>query len=90
MANLTFTLTFTDGTKSEVKTRLATEIAFERQFNVSYSEAFNMGRHEHFYFMAHHASKTAVDFDQWIETLDEIDLARNEQADPSQAAVSTT
>ena len=87
---LTFNVTDKDGNTSTVRTRLATEIAFERKFDLSYGEAFNKKRHEHFYFMAWHATKTDVEFDDWVETVTAIEVEDTDTPDPSQAAVSTT
>lgn len=40
MMNLTINVTYLDGTSATVKSRPATEIAFERRFNLGLAEAF--------------------------------------------------
>lgn len=93
MINLRLNILYADGTKAEVKSRPATEVAFERHFNLGLVEAFQNQeklRLEWLYFLAHHASKTATPFDAWLESVDTIEVEGDEPVDPSPAAASTT
>lgn len=91
------TVTYDGGAKASVKTGPKTQVAFEREFNLGLLEAFQSEgkmRFEWLYFLAWHASKTAsktqLDFDDWLGTVDTIDVEGDEPVDPSVSAPSTT
>lgn len=91
MANLSLKVTYLDGTNAEVKTRPATEVAFERHFDRTFADLFDgNARHEWVYFLAHHASKSAAPFEEWLETVNGIVFGGVASPDPSLAAPSTT
>lgn len=74
-----------DGSGQTGKIWPSTEIAFERHFRMSWLEAFSKDSpfQEYIYFAAHHAihedGKTALDFEDWMKTVESIEL----EADPA-------
>lgn len=82
------TVTYSDGRTEEVVVRPRTQIAFERHYNIAIAAAFDPEsstgmRLEHMYFMAYHASKSAVEFDDWVDTVDGIDVEVEGTVDPT-------
>lgn len=47
-------------------------------------------RSEWTYFLAHHASRTALDFDAWLDTVDAIEWRFAEQTDPTRPVPSAS
>lgn len=84
--NLKLTVKYDNGGSSNVDVKPRTQIAFERKFDLSMTEAFTDQslRFEWLYFMAWHASKTSVEFDEWMETVEGIDMeVDGTDADPT-------
>lgn len=92
MINLKLEVKYRNDTSAEVKTTPTTEVAFERQFNLSLVEAFNTTniRLEWMYFLAWHAARTGTEFDPWLDTVEEIVVLDSEPPVPTSAAASTT
>ena len=92
MINLKLNVKYLDDTSAEVKTRPSSEVAFERRFDIAIVEALNTAsfKLEWMYFLAWHASKTATEFDAWLDTVEEIEIVDSDSPDPTAAAVSTT
>jgi hypothetical protein len=71
---ITMTVSYQDGRSVEVAVGPASQVAFERQFDLSITELGGDGtRLEHFYWLGWNASKTGVEFDAWLESVDSID-----------------
>lgn len=84
--NLKMTVNYTNGGASTVDVKPRSQIAFERQFDIGIAAAFSNAnglRFEHIYFMAWHASKTNQPFDDWLESVDGIDMEVGDPADPT-------
>ena len=80
----TITVTHIDGSTSEAKVTPVVQVAFERNFNdgiTVLSDTATM-RMEYIYWLAWHAAKTGASFDDWLETIDAIEV-EVESADPS-------
>ena len=92
MINLKLNVKYANDTQAEVRTRPATEVAFEQHFNLALVEAFNTTnvKLEWLYFLAWHASKVTAPFMEWLETVEEIEVVDAEPPVPTSAAVSTT
>lgn len=109
---LTFDVTYTNGGRDTVKTRPATDVAFERKFDRTLASLFMSApfpkdgeepdtaafgrwfgetfRTEWTYFLAHHAARTSLPFDEWIETVDAIEWRFGERVDPTQPGPSAS
>jgi hypothetical protein len=73
-----------DGRRVDVVVRPATQVAFEREFTVAIAAAFaESPRMEHIYFMAWHAAKSGLPFEEWIESVDGLDVGEVETVNPS-------
>jgi len=71
------TVKYSNGGESVVDVKPRSQIAFERQFNVGIVTAFGASeglRFEHIYFMAWHAANTGASFDDWLDSVDGIDM----------------
>lgn len=88
MINLKLTVKYGDGTAAEVKTGPRTEVEFERKFNVGLVEAFQKEdamRLEWLYFLAWHASKSKAPFDDWLDSIETVEVEGASAPDPSAA-----
>lgn len=80
-----------DGTKTETRVWASTEVAFETRFDKAWGEAFmeNYPRQAYLYFVAwhsiHEAGKTGHTFDEWIKSVDTVELAGVETSPKDQA-----
>ena len=89
--NLKLTVRYVNGGDSVVDVKPRSQIAFERQFDTSITTAFANAqglRFEHIYFLAWHAAKTGAPFDDWLDSVDGIDMEVDGSADPTPATPS--
>jgi hypothetical protein len=85
-AVFTMTVEYADGRRNETRVLPVTQVAFERKFKMAFVAAFNVDtpQLEHLYFIAWHASRTGIEFDDWLETVVAIDPPEGaESADPT-------
>lgn len=83
---MTMTVTYANGGDSKVEVKPRSQIAFERKFDRSIADAFGSAdalRFEYVYFLAWHASKSTVDFDDWLDSVEGIDMEVAGQPDPT-------
>jgi hypothetical protein len=80
-----YKITFEDGTDLEVPGRKADAIRFERQFKIPVAAMFSEDgvRQEHLWFFGWCAAKRnnpdIVSFDDWIETVESVDIMAVEE-----------
>jgi hypothetical protein len=80
-----YKITFEDGTDLEVSGRKADAIRFERQFKIPVAAMFSEDgvRQEHLWFFGWCAAKRTntdiVSFDDWIETVESVDIMAVEE-----------
>jgi hypothetical protein len=90
MLNMSMTVKHLDGRAVPVTVRPVNQVAFERKFSTGFLEVFQdvaAVRFEYICFLAFHASRPGIDFDEWLETVDEIDW-NVEPVDPTPPAAS--
>ena len=85
MLNITLTIHYADGRTIEVKVGPSTQVAFEREHNVGIVAIATEQKLSHVYWLGWHASKTGLGFDEWLETLDSVDVDMSD-ADPTKPA----
>lgn len=86
-----------DGSTTHVEVWASTEVAFENEFQIAWSEAFSRTyiHQKHLYFAAFHAAaeagKTALPFAEWMKTVAQVELEGSEPdpLDPSGLAGSS-
>lgn len=85
MLTLKMTVTFIDGREpKQVVVLPVSQVAFERHFKCSLTVAFNgESSLEHLFFLAWHASRTGMEFDPWLETVEGIDVGTPDAVDPT-------
>lgn len=92
MISIPIEVGYADGRRTNVVARGVTQVAFERRFHTGFIAAFSdqaSMRVEHVYFIAWHASRPMqLDFDEWLETVDEIVMGSVKTVDPTQPAAS--
>lgn len=103
MIKLKFAIDYTDGRHVDVLAGPGTQVAFEREFKVGITDLVDIektGEGEedrkvhfmtsHIYWMAWHASKTGITFEEWLETLDAVafDVDAPTPTRPAQPAAS--
>lgn len=75
---------YTDGRKVKVRIGPKAEVAFERHFQISMSQAAKDISAEKLYFLAwaalHHAGKEALDFDSFLDVLEDVDMDTSEES----------
>lgn len=78
------TVEYADGRTSPVRVLPVSQVAFERHFKTSFPEAFG-GRpsFEHLFWVAWHAARTGVEFDQWLESVAGVSFGADEPVDPT-------
>lgn len=78
-----------DDTSKNVTVLPVTHVAFEREFSMAFTEAFNTEtsmRLEHLMWIAWHAARTGVAFDDWLETVKGLEIDEAEAVDPTNPA----
>lgn len=91
MINLGMTVHYQDGREQAVSARPVTQVAFERKFSRGFASAFSSIESvqlEWVYFLAWHAARTGLEFDDWLETVSEIDMGVAEPVDPTGPGIS--
>ncbi len=86
MINLSMTVKYEDGRVQNVTARPVTQVAFERKYATGFAAAFSSTETvqlEWVYFLAWHASRPGIDFDDWLASVTEIDLGVASPVDPS-------
>ena len=81
MLNIRLTIKTGDSEK-KVTAGPATQVAFEREHGVGIATIATEQKITHIYWLAWHAAKTGASFDDWLETIDAIEV-EVESADPS-------
>lgn len=89
MLKISVTVHYTDGRTADVVVGPATQVAFEREHGVGLGVLAEDTRLTYVYWLAWHASRTGVEFDTWLESLDSIDF-EVDGADPTQPAPPAT
>ena len=80
-----------DGTETKAQIWASTEVAFERKFQIPWSEAFSkpFPYQEYMYYAAYHAiveeGRTGLDFDAWMKTVHSVGVEADEE-NPSNPA----
>lgn len=89
-SNIEIDITYTDGRTQTARVLPVTHVALERHFKVAFAEAFSgTPPFEYVYFMAWHAARTGLEFDDWMNTVAAIEQkASGESVDPTSPAVS--
>lgn len=99
MIKIKLNVTYQDGRTADVVAGPATQVAFEREFKIGVPDLVEAEKGEdgqvrdvhfkteHIYWLAWHASKSGVEFDAWLESLDSVDFDV-EAANPTQSAAS--
>ena len=91
MINLGMTVHYEDGRTQQVVARPVTQVAFERKFSKGFASAFSSMETvqlEWVYFLAWHATRTGLEFDEWLNTVSEIDVGAADAVDPTDRAIS--
>ena len=84
-----YKITFEDGTDLETSGRKADAIRFERQFKIPVAAMFSEDgvRQEHLWFFGWCAAKRTnpdiLAFDDWIETVESVDIMAVEEDEPT-------
>lgn len=71
------TIKYTDGRAQPVVVRPVTQVAFERKFSRGFASCFgdvSALQLEWVYFLAWHAARTGLEFDDWLDSVAEIDM----------------
>lgn len=89
MLKITMTVAYNDGRDQELKVGPVTQVAFEREHNCGIATIATEMRMSHIYWLAWHATRPGVGFDQWLETVEAIDFDVS-TADPTQPAPPAT
>ena len=91
MINLAMTVKYNDGREQPVTSKPVTQVAFERRYSTGFAAAFSAietVQLEWIYFLAWHAARTGLEFDEWLDTVDEIDVGTADKIDPFVQATS--
>jgi hypothetical protein len=89
--NLEMTVRYQDEREQKVVARPVTQVAFERRFSRGFASAFSdmdTVQLEWVYFLAWHAARPGIEFDEWLESVAEIDLGVAKPVDPFVPATS--
>jgi hypothetical protein len=84
-----YKITFEDGTDLQASGRKADAIRFERQFKIPVAAMFSEEgvRQEHLWFFGWCAAKRVnpdiVSFDDWIDTVESVDIVTVEEEEPT-------
>ena len=81
MLNIKLTIKSGDS-EQKVTAGPATQVAFEREHGVGIATIATEQKITHMYWLAWHAAKTDVGFDDWLDTIDAIEI-EVDTADPS-------
>lgn len=82
-------VTYLDGRVQTASVLPVTQVAFERNFKCSFVEAFDgTPQLEHVYFLAWHAARTGLEFDDWLPSVAGISDEGTEPVDPTSPAAS--
>lgn len=83
-----FDITYNDGTKAEVTAHPRSFVVFEKMHRKSLSDSPSMSAMT---WLAWHASGMPGTFDEWIETVDDVDADKKDEAatDPSEEESAT-
>lgn len=82
---------YLDGRTVTVRVLPVTQVAFERQFKMSFGAAFSEDSKplmEHMFWVTWHAARTGLEFDDWLESVAGIPTSEPEAVDPTSPAVS--
>lgn len=91
MINLAMTVHYRDEREQQVVARPVTQVAFERKFSRGFASAFSdmeTVQLEWVYFLAWHAARPGIEFDEWLESVAEIDLGVAAEVVPFDPATS--
>jgi hypothetical protein len=91
MINLAMTVHYQDEREQQVVARPVTQVAFERKFSRGFASAFSdmeTVQLEWVYFLAWHAARPGIEFDEWLESVAEIDLGVAAEVVPFDPATS--
>ncbi len=91
MINLDMTVHYQDGREQQVVARPVTQVAFERKFSMGFAAAFSSMETVQLgwvYFLAWHAARPGIEFDEWLESVAEIDMGVADEVVPFDPATS--
>jgi hypothetical protein len=83
---IAITVKHRDGGSNTYKVFPAAEVKFEAEFKMPYVKAFAMGSdsfNTYIYKLAYFASRDTRPFDEWIDTVEELELAGNSTENPT-------
>jgi hypothetical protein len=79
------TVIYSDGRRQPVKVRPVDSVAFEEKYDISITDAFSGGpktRMSYIYFLAYSASSTTLTFEEWLASIDEIEVGTADDVTP--------
>lgn len=85
MLDLKLSVIYTDGRKVTVQVRPIDSVKFEEKYDISLTEAFRKGtdpKVTYLYFLAHSATDTTLDFEEWLRSLAELEVGSAVDAAP--------
>jgi hypothetical protein len=91
MVVIELSVEYLDGRVVNVRVLPVTQVAFERHFKMAFGAAFQPGvatQMEYLYWVAWHAARTGVEFDEWMESIGEVGATDDEAVDPTNPAAS--
>lgn len=91
MFNLTMQVVYTDGRKQQVKVRPIDSVAFEEKYDMALTDALSNStrtRLSYIYFLAYSATSTTLAFEEWLRSIEEIEVGSVDDAAPLVPATS--
>jgi hypothetical protein len=91
MFNLSMTVIYADGRRQLVKVRPVDSVAFEEKYDMAITDAFSSGtktRISYIYFLAYSAASTPITFEEWLASIEEIEVGSVDDAAPLVPATS--
>lgn len=91
MIALQMTVVYQDGRTATVTARPVSQVAFERKYSRGFASSFSEIKDiqlEWVYFLAWHASRSGLEFDEWLDMVDTIEMGVAETVTPFDPATS--
>lgn len=74
MLKIKIGVTYEDGREANVVAGPATQVAFEREFEAGIGVIGEQQKLSHIYWLAWHASRSGVDFEAWLDSIESVDV----------------
>ncbi len=74
MLKISLAVAYADGRKQDVVAGPGVQVAFEREHNVGIAAIATEQKVSHVYWLAWKATKASLPFDEWLDTVDDIEL----------------